>query len=348
MAKKSAMAKDPPKRTEASKAPSKPPAPPPAVTAAPTQTKVVEAPTRAENKAIFDSMTPEQQQRYTRLRANKGLEAANKYMSQTTGKTPTGPGGRARTAEEKAGQVPPQGTPAAPAGSPEETFRSMSPAQQEREMYSDAGAFYNNIMNNAMKFDPNNPGAGYQQGFTNQLESARQNVMDQFERTMGPQFQREQADFQQRMAEQGIDPNSGAYQAQYKAMMDSQNAQRMNAQSEAFKLGAGYQQQGFEQAITGQKLPFEQWTAAQDPWRLQYGARMEAIQKEKDRQAALQQSRMSAGASVRGAQISADAAKYQANLNAINQGYGQQQPQENWQNALIAGGVAGATNAVLK
>lgn len=230
---------------------------------------------------------------------------------------------------------------------PDQQFRDMSTNKQNQEVYEDAGSFYNQIMGNAMKFDPNNPTAGYQQGFTNQLEGARQNVMDQFERTMAPQFQREQAEFQQRMAEQGIDPNSGAYQAQYKAMADAQNAQRLNAQSQAFQLGAGYQQQGFEQGIQGQMLPFQQWQAAQDPWKLQYAAGQEAQQAEKNRQAQLQQARIGAGASVRSAQISADAAMNAANINAINSGY-PNNPKPNVRNDIIRGVVAGGTAAALK
>jgi len=305
-------------------------------------------PSRPENRAIFDGMTKAQQERYLRIRANKGTAAGNQYMTKITGKTPTGPGGRARTAEESKRQVPPQGTPSAPPGSPEEAFRNMNLEQQNRETYEDAGSFYNQMMANAMQYDPRNPAAGYQQGFTDQLNQSRQTVMDQFERTMGPQFQREQQEFNQRMMEQGIDPSSGAYQAQYKAMMDAQNAQRMNAQAEAFKMGGQYQQQGFEQAVAGQRLPFEQWQlGGGDPWKAQYDWMQKSKQAELDRQAAIRQAGISAGAGVRSAQISADASKYAANLNAINQGYGNQQQQPDWRNAAITGLVAGGTRALL-
>jgi hypothetical protein len=74
---------------------------------------------------------------------------------------------------------------------------------------------------------------------------------------------------------------------------------------------------------------------------------MEAIQKEQDRQAGLRQAGISAGASVRGAQISADAQKYAANLNAINSGYDNQQ-RPDWRNEAIRGGVAGATSRIVK
>jgi hypothetical protein len=295
------------------------------------------APTRPENKAIYDAMTSDQQKRYIRLRANKGLEAANQYMQGITGKTPTG----------RRGAPGQQGLPGVPGTSVEGQFRALNPEQQEREMYEDAGAYYNQMMSGMMNYDPNNPAAGYQQAFGDQLGQARQTVMDQFERSMAPQFEREQAEFQQTMAEQGIDPSSPSYQARYKAMIDAQNNQRLNAQSEAFKLGGQYQQQGFEQAVIGRRLPGELWQATQDPWRLQYTARQEAIQKERDRQAALRQAGISAGAGVRSAQISADAAKYAANLNAINSGYGQGEQRPDWRNSAITGMVAGGTRAVL-
>jgi len=60
-------------------------------------------------------------------------------------------------------------------------------------------------------------------------QRAEQNAMDSFNRNMNPQFQQEDAAFRQRMAEQGIDPNSQGAQQQYKQMMQSQNLQRQNA-----------------------------------------------------------------------------------------------------------------------
>lgn len=248
-------------------------------------------------------------------------------------------------AKEKAPKPTPP-TKQRPPQTEEDKFRNMDIPKQDREVYEDAGSFYNQMVGNAMKFDPNNPGAGYQQAFTDQLNQARESVMGQFERSMAPQFEREQREFEQRMAERGIDPNSGAYQAQYKAMMDSQNNQRLNAQAQAFQLGGQYQQQGFEQATTGQMMPFQQWQAMQDPWKLQYAARQEAEQKERDRQAALQQARIGAGATTRSAQIAADASLNRANLDAINAGYPQNKP--NIGNDIIRGVVAGGTAAALK
>jgi hypothetical protein len=242
-------------------------------------------------------------------------------------------------------ETKPQG-PAQPQ-TPDQKFRGMNEQQQNKQLYEDAGSFYNKMMGNAMQIDPNNPVAGYQPAFQNQLDQARSTVMNQFEATMGPQFQREQAAFNERMAIQGIDPNSGRYKDEYKAMMDSQNSQRMQAQTQAFQLGAGYQQQGFEQGVTGQMMPAQIWQATSKPWELQYAAGQEAQQNELTRQAQLQQARIGGGASTRAAQIAADASRYATDMNALNQGYNQNQ-RPNMTNQIIGGVVTGATAGLMK
>jgi hypothetical protein len=199
-------------------------------------------------------------------------------------------------------------------------FAKQTPEQQGNQMGDVSGQFGMDILGRAAQFDPNNPWANaQQQGFTDQLEAARQSVMGEFERTMAPEFQRQDAEFQQRMAEQGIDPNSGAYQAQFRAIKESQNNARNQAQSQAFQLGSQYQQQGYEQFIGGQKLPFEQYAATEKMWTLPYSAQMEAQQAEKNRQAQLAAARSGSGASVRAAQIQADAMRDTAAMQNMNQ-----------------------------
>jgi hypothetical protein len=231
---------------------------------------------------------------------------ANKAPGATTGATP--------------GTAKPQPTDA-------QRFAGLSPEQQGNEMADVSGQFGKDILGRAGQFDPNNPWANVQQqGFSDQMEAARQNTMAQFERSMGPEFQRQDAEFNQRMAEQGIDPNSGAYQAQYKAMKDAQNNARLNAQSQAFQLGSQYQQQGYEQFMGGQKLPFEQYAATEKMWTLPYTASAEATQAEKTRQAQLQQARIGAGASVAGARIGAESAQNIAAMQGMQNYQTQQQP----------------------
>ena len=229
-------------------------------------------------------------------------------------------------------------------------FSQLTPEQQGNQMGDVSGRFGMDILGRAAQFDPNNPWANVQQqGFTDQMSAARQSVMGEFERTMAPEFQRQDAEFNQRMAEQGIDPNSGAYQAQFRAIKESQNNARNQAQSQAFQLGSQYQQQGYDQFMGGQKLPFEQYAATSEMWKLPYSAQMEAIQAEKNRQAQLAAARSGGGATVRAAQIQADAARDVAATQNINQ-YNRPQQQNPWSAAAQGVGTgfgAGAAKQIL-
>jgi hypothetical protein len=230
-------------------------------------------------------------------------------------------------------------------------FAQQTSEQQGNQMADVSGQFGMDILGRASQFDPNNPWANaQQQGFTDQLEAARQSVMGEFERTMAPEFQRQDAEFQQRMAEQGIDPNSGAYQAQFRAIKESQNNARNQARSQAFQLGSQYQQQGYEQFIGGQKLPFEQYAATEKMWTLPYSAQMEAQQAEKNRQAQLAAARSGSGASVRAAQIQADAMRDTAAMQNMNQYNQPQKPSfgSGVAQGLGTGAGAAATNWALK
>ena len=82
---------------------------------------------------------------------------------------------------------------------------------------------------------------------------------------MEPQFQRENADFQQRMAEQGIDPNSGRYKTEYNNMQQQHNLARQQASDQAYQAGLGAQNQFFGQMMQSQQLPLAQMQAAA-PW----------------------------------------------------------------------------------
>jgi hypothetical protein len=235
--------------------------------------------------------------------------------------------------------------PAAPAPTDAQRFANLTPEQQGNEMADISGQFGKTILGRAGQFDPNNPWANVQQqGFTDQMNAARQSVMGEFERTMAPEFQRQDAEFQQRMAEQGIDPNSGAYQAQFRAIKESQNNARNQAQAQAFQLGSQYQQQGYEQFMGGQKLPFEQYAATSDMWKIPYATQMDALQAEKNRQAQLAAARSGGGATVRAAQIQADAARDTAAMQNINQ-YNQPQRQNPLSTAAQSAGNAFAITA---
>jgi hypothetical protein len=203
---------------------------------------------------------------------------------------------------------------------------------------------------NAMGFNPNQPFVGYEQPFSQEMQRARDSVMGEFERTMAPEFQRQDMQFQQRMMEQGIDPNSENYQAQFRALKEAQGGARQAAMSNAFQLGAGYQQQGFEQGRAAAMLPFQQYSATENLWALPYRTEAEARQAELNRQAQITAARMGGGSNVTAAQIQANAARDVAVLE-LAQGYNQPRQPNPW-NAAIGGfaqGVgAGVSNYYLR
>lgn len=237
------------------------------------------------------------------------------------------------------------GTPGATPGTPEAAFRGLTPEQQTQELGADYGAY----LNQAWTQEQQRLAQG-QPDFSSQLESARQNVMGQFERTMGPEFERQQMELRQRMAEQGIDPNSGAYQAQMKMLNDAQSNARQNAMSQAFTQGAEYQQQGFTQDVTGRMLPFQIAELGSKPYQLGYAARTQAEQAALDRAFQERVAKSGGGASIRAAQIQADAMRDAAATQAMGQ-YGQQPRPNPWSSAaqgFATGAGAATTNYFLK
>jgi hypothetical protein len=92
------------------------------------------------------------------------------------------------------------------------------------------------------------------QEYSAMRQRAEQTAMDSFDRNMGPQFQREEADFRQRMAEQGVPETSEGYQKQYQDMKNAQNSARQNAMSNAFQLGQGEQAQAYGQQAQNYQL----------------------------------------------------------------------------------------------
>jgi len=242
--------------------------------------------------------------------------------------------GRINTAINKYAQ---KGTPGAPPGTPEAAFRGLTPEGQIQETGTDALALQNEAY--AREMERMRQG---QPDFSSQLESSRQQAMGQFERTMGPEFERQQMQLRQRMAEQGIDPNSGAYQAQMKMLNDAQSNARQNAMSQAFTQGAEYQQQGFTQDVTSRTMPFQFAQMGADAWKLPYAAKTQAEQAALDRQAQLQAARSGGGSAVAAARIQADAARDVAAMEGINR---YTQPRQQSPESALAQGLGTAAGA---
>lgn len=236
---------------------------------------------------------------------NAALATVNKTGKQLGYKE-----GRINTAINKYAQ---KGTPGAPAGTPEAAFRGLTPEGQIQETGTDALA----LQNEAYRREMERMRQG-QPDFSSQLESSRQQAMGQFERTMGPEFERQQMQLRQRMSEQGIDPNSGAYQAQMKMLNDAQGNARQNAMSQAFTQGAEYQQQGFTQDVTSRTMPFQFAQMGADAWKLPYAAKTQAEQAALDRASQERAARSGGGSAVAAARISADAARDIAAMEGIN------------------------------
>lgn len=255
-------------------------------------------------------------------------------------------------------QKPPKQTPAKPTKpttpggtttppTEEEKFKAMSPEKQDAATREQSGAFVNQTLQGAMGYDVNDPTKNYQMGFENSMNKAYGNVMDQFNRSMQPEFERQNAEFNQRMAEQGIDPNSGSYQAQFRALQNSQNEARQNAMNQATQQAYAVQQQGFAQQQGAYMTPFQAMQVGIVPWATQYGSEQDLAKQRLANQAQLEATRMSSGATVAGARIGAEADKYGYDLRALTEGYNQNK-QPNLTNTIIGAGVQGAVQGIVK
>jgi len=258
---------------------------------------------------------------------NAAIEIINKTGKQLGYKE-----GRINTAINKYAQ---KGTPGAPPGTPEAAFRGLTPEGQIQEVGTDALALGNEAYIREMERMRQG-----QPDFSSQLESSRQQAAAQFERTMGPEFERQQMQLRQRMAEQGIDPNSGAYQAQMKMLNDAQSNARQNSMDSAFQRGAEYQQQEFTQDVTGRMVPFQMMQAGADAWKLPYAARTQAEQEALNRASQERAARSGGGSAVAAARIQADAAR---DVAAMERAQGWNQPQR--QNPLSAAAQGLGTGA---
>lgn len=148
---------------------------------------------------------------------------------------------------------------------PEQKFAGLTPEQQRDRLTDEAGFFAKGNIDRAQAFDPNKPFQGYEMGFGEARDKAYGDIMSQFDRSMAPEFQRQQQEFQQRMVDQGLDPGSKAYQDQYKMMADAQNNARLNAQSQASQQAYEVQKQAFDQGQQAANMPW-QWQQIANPY----------------------------------------------------------------------------------
>jgi len=238
-----------------------------------------------------------------------------------------------------------QGTPGSQPGSPEEAFRRMSPEQQQKELMSDYGTAVNQLYGRYEQTSPEQYMKNYEIGFQQEREKAYSDIVNQFERSNEEQFAREDQQFQQRMLSQGIDPNSGYYQSQYKALKDAQNNQRLNAQFQASQQAYGVAKQAFEQGTMQYGLPAQLSQYYLQPGMLQYKTEQERLLEQERIAAGLQQARISGGAATGAARIQAETARDIAAMEQMG-GYNQPKRPSTWSSVASGFGTgAGAAAA---
>lgn len=126
----------------------------------------------------------------------------------------------------------------------------------------------NSLQQMQQPFDP----GSYQMQFQDMRNRASDTVMNQFNRQMDPQFQRQEQQFRQMMAEQGIQEGSDAYKQRFQDEVANPQAQaRQNAMDQAYLTGASEQQQGWNQSFQGAQMPMMQLNAM-SPYFTQQGA----------------------------------------------------------------------------
>lgn len=136
-----------------------------------------------------------------------------------------------------------------------------TPEQKATEQYYDvmdsAGDQQKKLLDQTQEqgpFDPTkmgvNPIQQFQPGdFQQQFQGAYDAALNQFNRASQPAFDRQKKDFDQMIAERGIDPTSQQYKEMYKARIsDPQETARLNAQDAAYQTGLGAQNQAYSQA----------------------------------------------------------------------------------------------------
>lgn len=162
---------------------------------------------------------------------------------------------------QKAGKIAP---------SPVTPTPQLTPQQLEQRVGTATGTGVEQFMNIIGQQGAFQPGS-----FQNQMDAAYQNVMNQYQQTMAPEFAREQADFQQMAAERGLDPNSVAYQTLQKQLSQRQDQARQGAMQNALQAAQQVQQTGFTQALQGYQAPASM-LGAFAPFYDQFGRRLTA------------------------------------------------------------------------
>jgi hypothetical protein len=160
---------------------------------------------------------------------------------------------------QKAGKIAP--SPATPTP-------QLTPQQIESRVGTATGTGVEQFMNMISQQGAFQPGS-----YDQQIQNARQNVLNQFEAANAPEFARQQAEFNQMAAERGLDPNSVAYKTLQQQLTQRQDAARQGAMMAAEQAADQRQQQIFGQQLQQYQAPASM-LGAFAPFYGQFGQRL--------------------------------------------------------------------------
>jgi hypothetical protein len=274
--------------------------------------KTSSVPTRAENRAIFDTLSPAQQAEYSRIRASQGGQKALEFLK----------------------------------GAGQQSVATTTPVGVTEQGFMGAGQAYQDML---QRFG----GEQYQPQFEQEMERARQNVMNQFERRNNQAFAQQRQDFETTMANKGVAPGSQQYQLELKSLNDRQDMARQEAMGAAEQAAYSVQNQQFGQAGQLAMRPYEQWNVLQQPYatgitsqyQMQAGAQAQEYAKELaalENKYKLQQIRATPRGGGGGAQIDPYT---QMEIDSLRTGYPGKQPNPNAQ--FVTGVVQGGGQQII-
>jgi len=179
-------------------------------------------------------------------------------------------------------------------------IQTLAPEQQFERIGGQASSGVEQFMQQIQQQGAFQPGS-----YQDMMNQAYQNVMNQYEMTQAPEFERQQAQFQQMAAERGLDPNSEAYKTMQQQLNQRQDFARQSAMAQAQQQAQGVQAQGFNQALQQYQSPTAMLGAfspfySQFGQQQQYKTQAELQREQMANQLAMQ--RMSSGATLGAAQ----------------------------------------------
>lgn len=240
---------------------------------------------------------------------------------------------------------------------------TASPDQRMKVLGGGAAELTGQTIAGNLNYNPATGNTAYNPTFNEQSQKAYNAVLNQFDTSTKAQFDQQDAEFQQRMAEQGIDPNSGRWKIEYNNIKQQQNQARQQAMNSAQDASMSVQNQFFNQsqqtAMTPTQMAATMSGFITAPWEMQHTQ----AQDQATRDAQLRAAGISASAGVNAAKINAQGGITQqqiqtegqqniAAMNALQQNQNQNRlptpnPWNTFATGLGQGAGAAGTKAII-